>query len=172
MKKLVNSTFFCILLFVTMVFSAAVSAQGPGQSPLPAQATTDVQPPNPKGSDPKPEDATKAILAAFDKYDIVGMGAAHRNKNLDDFILDLIRNPALPSKINDVAVECGNSLYQPILDRYIAGNDVPLAEVRHDDNEAPFRAIELWFLERSQPWRPSRFSGESLSFSGMEETAT
>jgi hypothetical protein len=58
------------------------------------------------------------------------MGAAHRNKDLDDFILDLIRNPALPSKINDVAVECGNSLYQPILDRYIAGDDVPLSEVR------------------------------------------
>ena len=27
-------------------------------------------------------------------------------------------------------VECGNSLYQPILDRYIAGDDVPLSEVR------------------------------------------
>jgi hypothetical protein len=56
--------------------------------------------------------------------------AAHRNKNLDDFILDLIRNLAFSSKINDVAVECGNSLYQPILDRYIAGDDVPLDEVR------------------------------------------
>jgi len=29
-----------------------------------------------------------------------------------------------------VPVECGNSLYQPILDRYIAGDDVPLSEVR------------------------------------------
>jgi hypothetical protein len=130
MKKPVNGTFFCTLLFVTMIFSAAAAAQGPGQSPLPAQVTTDVRPLNPRGSDPKPEDATKSILAAFDKYEIVGMGAAHRNKNLDDFILDLIRNPALPGKINDVAVECGNSLYQPILDRYMAGDDVPLAEVR------------------------------------------
>jgi hypothetical protein len=130
MKKLMNGTFFCTLLFVTAVFSAAVSAQGPYQSPPPAKAMADVQPPNPKGSDPKPEDAIKAILSAFDKYQVVGMGAAHRNKNLDDFILDLVRNPALPSKINDVAVECGNALYQPILDRYIAGDDVPLAEVR------------------------------------------
>ena len=30
----------------------------------------------PQASDPKPQDATKAILAAFDKYEVVGMGAA------------------------------------------------------------------------------------------------
>ncbi|MGA3347492.1 MAG: hypothetical protein ABSC33_00640 [Candidatus Sulfotelmatobacter sp.] len=58
------------------------------------------------------------------------MGAAHGNKDLDDFILHLIRNPAFPDKVNVIAVECGNSLYQPILDRYIAGANVPLPEVR------------------------------------------
>jgi hypothetical protein len=58
------------------------------------------------------------------------MGAAHFNKDLDDFILHLIRSPIFPSKVNDVVVECGNSLYQPILDRYIAGQDVPLSEAR------------------------------------------
>jgi hypothetical protein len=58
------------------------------------------------------------------------MDAAHGNKDLADFILHLVRDPAFPSKVNDLAVECGNSLYQPILDRYIAGDDVPLSEVR------------------------------------------
>jgi hypothetical protein len=33
-------------------------------------------------------------------------------------------------KLNDVVVECSNSLYQPLLDRYIAGEDVNLHEVR------------------------------------------
>jgi hypothetical protein len=61
---------------------------------------------------------------------VVGMSAAHGHKDLDDFILNLIRDPDLPSKINDIAVECGNSLYQPILDRYIAGDEVPLDEAR------------------------------------------
>lgn len=42
----------------------------------------------------------------------------------------LIRDPAFPTKVNDIAVECGNSLYQPVLDRYIAGEDVPFTEVR------------------------------------------
>jgi hypothetical protein len=84
----------------------------------------------PKGRDPKPEDATRAILAAFDKYEVVGMDAAHGNKDLDDLILHLIRDPAFPRKVNDIVVECGNSLYQGILDRYIAGDDVLLSEVQ------------------------------------------
>ena len=49
---------------------------------------------------------------------------------MDDFILSLIRNPKFSEKVNDIAVECGNSLYQPILDRYIAGADVPFTEVQ------------------------------------------
>src|SRR3984885_10182212 len=83
----------------------------------------------PKGKDPAPQPAIETILAAFNNYDIVGMSEAHRNKDEDDFILTLIRTPAFMNKVNDIAVECGNSLYQPILDRYIAGEDVPVAEV-------------------------------------------
>src|SRR5208282_5740167 len=88
------------------------------------------QSPNTRESNPKPQDATNAILAAFDKYEVVGMGAGHGNKDLDDLILHLVRDPAFPTKVDDIAVECGNSLYQPILDRYIAGDEVPLSEVR------------------------------------------
>jgi len=90
----------------------------------------EIQAPNPKGRNPKPEDAERALLAAFDKYEVVGMRAAHGNKDLDDFILHLIRTSAFSRKVNVIAVECGNSLYQPTLDRYIAGADVPLSEVR------------------------------------------
>jgi hypothetical protein len=38
--------------------------------------------------------------------------------------------PPFPDKLNDVVGECGNSLYQPILDRYIAGGEVAISEVR------------------------------------------
>jgi hypothetical protein len=93
-------------------------------------STTDEQLPILKGSNPKPEDAEKAVLAAFYKYEVVGMSAAHGNKDLDDLILHIVRNPVFPTKVNDIAVECGNSLYQSVLDRYIAGEDVPLSEVR------------------------------------------
>jgi len=96
-----------------------------------ATAATDSSPPKPEGRDPEPGEPQAAILAAFDHYDLVGgMSASHGNKDTDDFLLALIRNPALPAKVNDIAVECGNARYQPILDRYIAGEDVPLADVR------------------------------------------
>jgi hypothetical protein len=84
----------------------------------------------PAGTDPRPEPAIPAILSAFDKYEVVGMPAAHGMKDLDDLIFALVRNPEFPEKVNDIAVECGNSLYQPILDRYIAGEDVPFNEVQ------------------------------------------
>jgi hypothetical protein len=58
------------------------------------------------------------------------MHSAHGSKDVDDYILSLIRHPGFPSKVNDIVVECGNSLYQGILDRYIAGEDVPPTEVQ------------------------------------------
>lgn len=130
MKRPVIRVPFLLLLSLTALFSAAASAQEPAKSPLPLQGASDMQAPNPKGADPKVGDAEHTLLAAFDSYEVVGMSAAHNNKDLDDFILDLIRSPAFPSKVNVVAVECGNSLYQPMLDRYIAGADIPLSEVR------------------------------------------
>jgi hypothetical protein len=74
--------------------------------------------------------ALPAILAAFDKYEVVGMSAAHGLKDLDDFILLLVRNPRFPEKVNDIVVECGNSRYQSVLDRYIAGENVTFGEVQ------------------------------------------
>jgi hypothetical protein len=131
MKKLMKTTPFPAFLFVALVFGLDICKPARGQSPAATPGmVSDLPRPNPTGSNPKPEDATSAILTAFEKYEVVGMSAAHGNKDLDDFILDLIRNPAFPSKVNDMAVECGNSLYQPILDRYIAGEVVSLSEVR------------------------------------------
>ncbi len=58
------------------------------------------------------------------------MDAAHGSKDVDDLILRLLRNPGFPTKVNDIVVECGNSLYQSVLDRYIAGGDVKVSEVQ------------------------------------------
>ena len=84
----------------------------------------------PTGSELTSEPAIPAILAAFDTFEVVGMPEGHGMKDVDDFILSLIRNPAFSDKVNDIEVECGNSLYQSTLDRYIAGEDVPFTEVR------------------------------------------
>ncbi len=93
------------------------------------QANNSHQPKQPS-SELNPQPAIPAILTAFDKYEVVAITEAHGDKDVDDFILSLIRNPKFPEKVNDIAVECGNSLYQPILNRYIAGEDVPFTEVQ------------------------------------------
>jgi hypothetical protein len=115
MKRPAIHALFLLLLSLTVLFGAASSAQEPAKIPLPVQGPSDVQAPNPKGANPKVGDAEATLLAAFDSYEIVGTSAAHNNKDLDDFILHLIRNPAFPSKVNVVAV---------------AGADIPLSEVR------------------------------------------
>ncbi len=46
----------------------------------------------PASAELSPRPAVSAILEAFDKYEVVGMPEAHGLKDLDDFILALIRN--------------------------------------------------------------------------------
>jgi hypothetical protein len=103
---------------LTYLAAAALAAGAALLAAIPSESS----PAAPAGA--RPQDAQKAILAAFDRYDVVA-GASP-----NDIFLDLIRNPAFPGKADVIAVECGNSLYQPLLDRYIAGQDVPLADVR------------------------------------------
>lgn len=79
---------------------------------------------------PRPQPAIPAILAAFDTHDLVGMPAAHGLKDLDDLILTLIRDPNFARKVNDIEIECGNSLFQEVLDRYTSGANVPFREVQ------------------------------------------
>ena len=113
------------LIFVALLLGGSQPesrAQVLGQKALPAQSV------HRRRNDVKPEDPTRAIIAEFNKYEVVGMDAAHGNKGLDDLMLRLVRDPAFPNPVNDIVVECGNSLYQPILDRYIAGEDVPQSE--------------------------------------------
>jgi hypothetical protein len=130
----------CSVLFFVVILTAAA-----GQAPTLEQA-------KPTGSNPIPEPAIPAILAAFDKYEVVGLPAAHGFKDADDFILTLIRNPAFSEKVNDIAVECGNSLYQPVLDRYIAGEDVPFAEARKAwRNTSQFMCSTSPFFEQLFP---------------------
>src|SRR6516164_5386764 len=59
-------------------------------------------------AEPHPEPAIPAVLAAFDRYDLVGLPAGHGLKDLNDLILTLIRDPTFPKKVNDIEIECGN----------------------------------------------------------------
>lgn len=103
----------CCVALITIVLVVSASGQPRTHSP-----------------EPVAEPAIPAILAAFDRYELVGMPAGHGLKDLDDLILTLIRNPAFWNKVNDIEIECGNSLYQDVLDRYTSGADVPFRDVQ------------------------------------------
>jgi hypothetical protein len=97
-RKLAPRFRACLLLAIAFAeaLSSQVSAQNrPTSSKGPAAAVTAL-----KCKDLVPEDATKAILAAFDRYEVVGMPAAHGAKDLDDLILHLIRDPAFANKVD------------------------------------------------------------------------
>ncbi len=44
--------------------------------------------------------------------------------------VSLIKDPRFPAVVNDIIVEFGNSRYQPLMDRYVSGEDVPIEQVR------------------------------------------
>ena len=79
---------------------------------------------------PRPRPAIDAILTAFDRHSIVFLGEVHWNRQQHRFIQKLLHDERLPGLVNDIAVEFGNSLYQPLIDRYVAGEQVPLDSLR------------------------------------------
>jgi hypothetical protein len=80
-------------------------------------------------SDPRPVDAATVMIRAFDTHPIVALGDLHGCQELYDFIHSLLHNLELKNKANDIVVEFGNSLYQDLADSYVAGKEVPPAEL-------------------------------------------
>jgi len=80
--------------------------------------------------DPKPEDATVAVLHAFETHDIVIFGEIHGNKQEYEWLRSLMVTPKFADRVDDIVMEFGNSLYQKSVDRYIAGEDIPIDQVQ------------------------------------------
>ena len=72
----------------------------------------------------------KILVSAFDHVDIVALGDDHWRKLDSDLRIALVRNPAFAKKVRFIVVEFGSTAQQPTLDRYIRGEDVPLAELQ------------------------------------------
>jgi len=73
---------------------------------------------------PQTEQAVRGILAAFEQFPVVALGMSHRQQDEADFSLTVIRDPKFAATVNDIVVECGNPLYQGVLDRFIGGEEV------------------------------------------------
>jgi hypothetical protein len=79
---------------------------------------------------PVPREAVPAVLDLFEQYSIVALSEGpHNNQKGHEFRLALVRDPRFGRLVNDVVVEFGNSRYQPVMDRFTAGADVPYREL-------------------------------------------
>jgi hypothetical protein len=75
-------------------------------------------------------DAVTDILRILDSVPLVAIGDIHSVSEEGAFYQKLIRHPQFPSRVDDLVVEFGNELYQPIADRYVSGRNVPLDSLR------------------------------------------
>src|SRR5262245_41421884 len=78
---------------------------------------------------PRPQPAATAIVQAFDKWRLVAIGEMHRNEQVHALIATVVRDPRFLPSGGDIVVEFGNARYQPAVDRYVAGDDVPRDEL-------------------------------------------
>ena len=74
--------------------------------------------------------AMDGIFAAFQTHPLVGLGETHRRAQEIDFYTGLIRDPRFARDVGNVVVEFGGAAHQDIIDRYVAGEDVPYLELR------------------------------------------
>jgi hypothetical protein len=71
-----------------------------------------------------PQDAVEGILAAFQNHPIVGIGEFHGVEQYMPLYERLLRHPRFIAEVGNIVFETGNSFYQDVMDRYIAGEAI------------------------------------------------
>lgn len=80
----------------------------------------------------RPVDPTKAILDAFQQHQIVALGEGeHGNQQGHAYRESLVRDPRFTAAVDDIVVEFGSARYQDVIDRFVAGAEVPYEQLRH-----------------------------------------
>ena len=93
--------------------SAAASSAGPGAS-----------------SRPDLVGLPDTVFAALKRHRLVAIGEVHGLQEHFDALVSVLTDPRLPDLVDDVVVEGGNSLYQPVADRFVSGLPVANSELR------------------------------------------
>jgi len=83
-----------------------------------------------RAENPKPINAVQGILALFKQHPVVIIGEGHWLRQAGDFYIRLVCDPKFHEIVQDIVVEFASRNNQPLLDRYIAGEDVPTEDVR------------------------------------------
>lgn len=70
----------------------------------------------------------QTLVSAFDHADILALGEDHGREFDSDLRIGIVRHPDFAKKVRFIVVEFARTAQQPILDRYIRGEDVPISE--------------------------------------------
>lgn len=79
---------------------------------------------------PVAQPAIDVILDAFKTHPLVAIDDNHGLAQELDFYSVLVRDPRFGKEVGNVVVEVGDSAQQGVIDRYVAGEDVPYMELR------------------------------------------
>jgi hypothetical protein len=77
-----------------------------------------------------PQNPVEAIVKLFDTHRIVMLGEVqHGCRQQWELLQELVAAPGFSERVNDIVMEYGNARYQDVVDRYIAGENVPIGQV-------------------------------------------
>ncbi len=74
-------------------------------------------------------DGIQYISNKLETVNIIAVGETHDKVEVTNFYIELVNNKKIANNIDYIVIEMGNSLYQPILDKYLAGENVPEKEL-------------------------------------------
>jgi hypothetical protein len=91
--------------------------------------------------EPVPVAAHDALVALFEATPVVALGEAHWLDQQHRLIRELLFDERFAETVDAVIVEFGNALHQPLIDRYLAGEDVLPSQLRRVWSES----VGGWF---------------------------
>jgi hypothetical protein len=74
-------------------------------------------------------DAVGDIAKQLDTHSVVMVGELHRSLQIHTFLQQMLRDPRFVCRVDDVAVEFGNSRLQPLADTYASGGTLSETQV-------------------------------------------
>ena len=86
---------------------------------------------------PEVKAAIDGVLGLFQQRPVVVLCDDHGLAEEEVFYSSLVRDPRFAATVGNVVVEFGGEAYQGTIDRYVAGEDVPIEELRHVWTETP-----------------------------------
>src|SRR5262245_33175319 len=86
---------------------------------------------------PEVNAAIDGVLGLFQQRPVVVLCDDHGLAEEEVFYSLLVRDPRFAATVGNVVVEFDGEAYQGTIDRYVAGEDVPIEELRHVRSETP-----------------------------------